>query len=526
MKQPVGWRRRVRLKWFAYLHAWRSWSVLEGLVGTVLITAGSLTPAYLPLNSPWWSRLNEAGLRGSTWRIVGTLLVLVGVGLLVDSWLRLRPGREPRDVTAEPVSKHVRRYFNHRPGIRAGLHPWAVLGVWGLPFLLAPPIFSHDAYSYAAQGWLLENDISPYEGYPGLLPGAFADQVAQEWRYTKTPYGPLALTVQHWIVHLNGDNPYWSAVFMRVPALLGVIAIGLLLSRVARRVGRDPHFTAWFSTLNPILVVDFIGGAHNDALMMGLVVIGLWVACLTSWSWTIGAVLVGGAAAVKQPAFMVAVALPLIRHPMTSWHPRRLVPALGRAVGSLVISVAVFAGISWASGLGFGWYHAVDVPGMVLTVSPFTLVGMGIRMVLGSLGAHQTAAAVIPIAQAIGVLVGAFLLVVLAVRLLPRKALSFLALGFLAVALCAPALHSWYVLWGALLLPLIDEAARFVRPAVWITVILLSFDAVNLSWRNSAAALGVALVLVLAARLVWHEHSLGQGWTHKDVHVPRPHKAH
>lgn len=292
MKQPVGRRRRIR--WLAYVRAWRSWSVLEGLVGTILITAGSLTPAYLPLNSPWWSRLNEAGLRGSTWRIVGTLLVLVGVGLLVDSWLRLRPGREPRDLTAEPLPKHARRCFKHLPGIRAGLHPWAVLGVWGLPFLLAPPIFSHDAYSYAAQGWLLENGISPYAGYPGLLPGAFADQVAQEWRYTKTPYGPLALVVQHGIVHLTGDNPYWSSVFMRVPALLGVIAIGLLLSRVARRVGRDPHFAAWFSTLNPILVVDFIGGAHNDALMMGLVVIGLWIACMTSWSWAIGAVLVGG----------------------------------------------------------------------------------------------------------------------------------------------------------------------------------------------------------------------------------------
>ncbi|WP_446914384.1 hypothetical protein, partial [Klebsiella pneumoniae] len=85
---------------------------------------------------------------------------------------------------------------------------------------------------------------------------------------------------------------------------------------------------------------------------------------MTSWSWAIGAVLVGGAAAVKQPAFMVAVALPLIRHPMASWHPRHLFPALGRTVGSLTISVAVFSGISWASGLGFGWYHAVNVPGM------------------------------------------------------------------------------------------------------------------------------------------------------------------
>lgn len=504
MNRHSGLRRHLG----AYLHAWRSPAVLEGLVGTVLITAGSLTPAYLPLNSPWWSRLDQAGLVGPTWRIVGTTLVLIGVGLHVDSWLRLRPGR--------PTRRH---------GIRAGLHPWAVLGVWGLPLLLAPPIFSHDAYSYAAQGWLLENGISPYDGYPGLLPGAFADQVAQEWRYTKTPYGPLALVVQHAIVHATGDNPYWSAVFMRLPALVGVIAIGLLVSRVARAVGRDPYFAAWFSTLNPILVVDFIGGAHNDALMMGLVVTALWITCMAGWTWIPAALVVGLAAAVKQPAFMVAAAIPLVRHPMPTWHPRHVVPTLGRMIASLALAVGSFSAVSWASGLGFGWYHAVDVPGMVLTVSPFTLLGMGVRMILGLLGAHQAAAGVITIAQGIGVVVGVMALVFMAVKLLPTRPLAFLALGYLVVALCAPALHSWYVLWGALLLPLVEEAGRYVRPAVWATVILLSFDAVNLSWRNSAVALGVALVLVLAARMVWHERSLGQGWTHKDVPVPH-HSRH
>ena len=105
-----------------YLRAWRSRVVLEGFIGTGLITAGSLTPAYLPLNSPWWSRLGRMGLVGPTWRVVGTALALLGVGLLIDSWLRLRPGRQ----------------WERPRGIRAGMHPWAVLGVWGLPLLLAP----------------------------------------------------------------------------------------------------------------------------------------------------------------------------------------------------------------------------------------------------------------------------------------------------------------------------------------------------------------------------------------------------
>lgn len=492
-----------------YLRAWRSRVVLEGFIGTGLITAGSLTPAYLPLNSPWWSRLGRMGLVGPTWRVVGTALALLGVGLLIDSWLRLRPGRQ----------------WERPRGIRAGMHPWAVLGVWGLPLLLAPPIFSHDAYSYAAQGWLLVNGISPYDGYPGLLPGAFADQVAQEWRYTRTPYGPLSLQIQHLIVHLTGDNPYWSAVLMRVPALLGVILIGLLLPRLARRTGHDPYFAAWFASLNPLLVIDFIGGAHNDSLMMGLLVLGLWVATLAGWAWLPAALVVGVAAAIKQPAVMGALALPVIRRTMRGWAPREVGVTLGRVVVSLLLAAASFSLLSWVTGLGFGWYHAVDVPGMVMTVSPSTLVGLAIRWVLNLLGAHAAAAQVISVTHTVGMVLGFLGLAVLAVRYLPTRPLAFLAWGYLAFTLASPALHSWYVLWGAILLPLVDRAVRFVRTAVWATVVLLAYDAVNLSWRNGVLAVGVAAVVLLAAHLVWHERSTGQGWSFRGrLRVRRRHR--
>lgn len=484
-----------------YAMAWATPVVLEGLVGTGLIALGSLTPAYLPNNSPWWSRLGRLGFVGPGWRLVGTVMVLVGLGLLVNAWLRLRPGHH-----RGPGAPHSR-------GFRAGVHPWAVLGVWGLPFLLAPPIFSHDAYSYAAQGWLVINDISPYEGYPGLLPGAFADQVAQEWRYTKTPYGPLAIQIQHLVVLAARQNPYWSAVGMRVPALIGVILIGVLTSRLARRTGHDPHFAAWFATLNPILVIDFIGGAHNDSLMMGLVMLGLFIATLANWSWLVGALVVGVAAAIKQPAFMAALALPLIRHPMPSWRGPDLMRALSKVLGSLALSVIAFSVVSWLTGLGFGWYHAVGVPGMVITVSPATLVGLGVRQVLILVGANGAAVAAITVSQSIGLAIGIVVIAILAVRELPRRPLAFLALAYLTVTVAAPALHSWYVMWGFLLLPLVDDAARYVRPATWTTVALLAYGAVNLSWRNDYVALGVAAVVALLALLVWHEHRSGQGWS-------------
>lgn len=499
---PSPWQRVLRFArrgLVSYLMAWSSPVVLIGLAGTALIALGSLTPAYLPNNSPWWSRLGRFGLVGPSWRFVGTALVLTGLALLIDSWLRLRPGRRSAGSG----------WF------RAGVHPWAVLGVWGLPFLLAPPIFSHDAYSYAAQGWLVINDISPYDGYPGLLPGAFADQVAQEWRYTKTPYGPLAIQIQHLMVEFAGQNPYWSAVAMRIPALLGVILIGILSSRLARRTGHDPHFAAWFATLNPILVIDFIGGAHNDSLMMGLVVLALFVATLGRRSWVLGALIVGVSAAIKQPAFMAALALPLIRHPMRSWRGREVSLALTRILTSLALSVISFCVVSWLTGLGFGWYHAVGVPGMVITVSPATLIGLGVRQVLNLVGATGAAVGAIQVSQTIGLACGIVVIVVLAVRELPRRPLTFLALAYLTVTVAAPALHSWYVLWGFLLLPLVDDAARYVRPATWTTTALLAYGAVNLSWRNDYLSLGVVAAIMLVVTMIWHERRTGQAWTRR-----------
>jgi len=98
---------------------------------------------------------------------------------------------------------------------------------------------------------MLVNDVSPYEAGPGVLPGAFADQVAWVWRFTPAPYGPLSLRLQELIVVASGLQPYLSAVLMRIPALIGVVLIVVLLPRIADRMGVDAQLTAWLATLNP-----------------------------------------------------------------------------------------------------------------------------------------------------------------------------------------------------------------------------------------------------------------------------------
>lgn len=470
-------RRQLATRWGQLAEAWMIRQVRRGFLGTVLITLGSFTPAYLPQASPFWPTIRWLGLDHPLAQIVGTLLVLAGIGLLVSAWFRLRPWGDDRDVQAY---RHVRH--------------WAVLMVWGAPFVLAPPIFSHDAYSYAAQGWLIHNGINPYEQGPGVLPGGFADQVAWVWRFTPAPYGPLALQINHLIVDLGGFDPYVSSLMMRIPALVGVALIGILLPRIAQRYRVDPARAAWFGTLNPLLVIDFIGGAHNDSLMMGLVVLAIWLTRLVGWGWVAGAVIVGVAAAVKQPALLTAYALPLVHRPWRNVQLGEALDVIARAMASLALSIGAFSLISWASGLGFGWLNAVNVPGLVVTVSPFTVLGQGLSWLFDLAGWTAGAESAVRWSRSIGLLSSVAIVGTLAVTVARRRPMTFLSYSYLAVAFCAPALHSWYVLWGGLLLPLTRPSPRAIRIAVWTTLVLLAYAAVNLAVRNGFLSLGVAAV--------------------------------
>ena len=65
--------------------------------------------------------------------------------------------------------------------------------------------------------------------------------------------------------------------------------------------------------------------------------------------------------------------------------------------------------------------------------------------------------------------------------------------------------------WGpserlvAMLLPLTSPSLRVQRIALWTTMVLLSYSAVNLAWRNGAIALGIAAIIPLGWQVIHHE---------------------
>ncbi|WP_051209009.1 polyprenol phosphomannose-dependent alpha 1,6 mannosyltransferase MptB [Propionicicella superfundia] len=488
--------RAVGRGWRDIATAWSFRPVRLGLLGTVLITLGSLTPAYLPQNSPWWPPLRAMQMDSLWGKALGTILVVAGAALLMEAWFQLRPA--------------VYHFTKH----------WAILIIWGLPFAFAPPIFSHDAYSYAAQGWLAQNGINPYEYGPGVLPGAFADQVAWVWRYTPAPYGPLSIQVSRLLDMAAGFDPYWAAVSMRIPALVGVALIVLFLPRIAHTMGVDAQEVAWLATINPLLVIDFVGGAHNDALMMGLVVLALWVAMQPAgrWWWArqllLPAAIVGTAAAIKQPAFLAAYPIALIARPWTSWQPRAVLRAAGVILASCLTAIGTFAAISVATGLNFGWMNAVSVPGLQLSMAPFTLIGAGLQWVLQVLQIAPTGSFALDISRLVGLSIAAVSILFLALTKARKEPVTFLSWSYLIFAFCSPALQSWYLLWGGLLLPLTRPQPRTVRVAIVITVALLCYGAGNLAFRNQVAGIafgGLALFATLAYRRFRHRRDRTAG---------------
>lgn len=462
------------------VHAFAEPAVRRGMIGSALIAVGSITPAFLPENSPWWELFGSIQHFWLT-KLLGTLAALAGVALVMQAWMALRPR------SGAPI-------VDFR----------AVLLLWSFPMLLAPPVFSHDAYAYAAEGEMISQGINPYEQPVAMMPGRWADQVVETWRFTRAPYGPLALQLNHLVVNVFGHSPYWSAsVGMRVLAILGVVAVAATVPSLARRLGVDPRLALWFGIVNPLTITHLIGGLHNDAIMIGFVALALFVA--SKGRLLVGCVLVSAAAAVKIPAILAIVpvallALPVLEPATTRW--RRFWQGTWRvAVGTVFMGVT-FVFITLACGLGWGWIEALNVPGMVFTMAPSTMIGDALQQAMYLLGYVEAAAQVTRVVRIIGIALGVVAILALYVRYTPQRPMTFLPYASLALALASPALHPWYFTWILVFLAFARPGLQVTRVTAWLSILLLAYSSINFAIRNESFALAGAALLAFGW-LLW-----------------------
>ncbi len=176
-----------------------------------------------------------------------------------------------------------------------------ILVLWGLPLLVGPPVFSRDIYSYIGQGLLAHHGLNPYSVPPSRLGNApLLASIAQVWRNTASPYGPLFVSVSRVAVGVAGASLIAQVLVFRVVELIGVAMIMVSLPRLSRRLGTDPGLALWLGALSPLALLSFIASGHNDALMVGLLLAGLTLAL--EGRLAVGVALIALAATIKIPA--------------------------------------------------------------------------------------------------------------------------------------------------------------------------------------------------------------------------------
>ncbi|MDQ4051521.1 MAG: polyprenol phosphomannose-dependent alpha 1,6 mannosyltransferase MptB [Actinomycetota bacterium] len=404
--------------------------LIRGFVGSVLVLLGGLVVSSLPPSTPLMHAELLLDLRGAeVGRMAALSLILLGLGLLAGQWLSL--------------CRHIALAEGEERDDALALVRHATV-VWSVPLVLAPPLFSRDGWSYAAQGVLAHLGLSPYENGPAVLQGPVVQAVDPRWMETITPYGPVPLILGDLAAAQTG-NPWLLVIGHRMVALVGLALLAWAVPRLAVWTGVNPALSSALVLASPLMLANGVGGLHNDLLMVGLMAAALVVGVERSW-WA-GALLGGVAAAVKVPGGMVCIAIALASVPVGA----RLVPRLRRLAAAAAVSVGGLVGLGVVTGLGVGWVHGLAVPGTVSTpLSVTTLVGGAFDWTAGLVGLDLAPATMLHVVRNVGTLVTAGVILWVTVRGETgdrSRALRHLAVMTAVTVLLGPVVHLWYLLW-------------------------------------------------------------------------------
>ena len=462
---------------------------LIGTVGALMIGLGGLGAGALPVVGNPFGGLPFGQLMGRM-LVTSSALVLIGVGLIVIAWVLMSPmaGNPLRASSSTPRHSITRTQV------------WGTFFAWTLPIIATAPLFTQDIYSYIANGSIVVQGMDPYSAGPVQLLGAdndLARSVPFIWANSPSPYGPVALGIAAIISVITSDSIVAAVILHRVASILGVIAAGWAISRLAVRCRVAPSSALWLGILNPLSILHLIGGIHNESIMLGFALVGMELALRgidklqastslsmsSAWpAWLLiigGGVLISAAGMVKVTGF---IGLGFAGMALARFFAQRLnlkpYLAISSAAGILLaVLLATIAAFTVLSGIGLGWITgqggAVSIRSW-LSVSTDVGVASGFMGMMLGLGDHTEA--ILSVTRAVGIVVAAAFMV----RMLfatfrgVMHPIGGLGVSTFVLVVLFPVVHPWYILWA--IFPLAAWANRlFFRYAVIIYSAIMSF---------------------------------------------------
>ena len=432
-----------------------------GLTGTLLIGFGGLGAGALPVVDNPYTAFPFGALMGRM-MVTSSSIVLLGIGFLVTAWLLMGTFVGAGGGTSRIQVPLLLRTF----------------GVWVAPLVLTAPLFTQDIYSYLAQGSIVAQGLDPYSAGPVELLGhehPLARSVPFIWAESPSPYGPVALAISAAVSDLTGNSILWGVVCHRLISLAGIAAAAWGIVSLARRCGVSGPAAVWMGVLNPLVVLHLVGGIHNEAIMMGILLVGLELGLrgieqLDTHTGKgaalllVSGVLISCAGMVKVPGFLALgfVGMALARK-WGGW-----LGILAAAALQAVIMAATIAVATVLTGIGLGWITGQGGAATIRSwLSLSTDVGLAAAFFGQLLGLGDHSEATLTITRSVALLIA----VAFCVRMLfatykgTIDPVGGLGVATLVLVVLFPVVHPWYALWGVM--PLAAWANRtFFRAGV------------------------------------------------------------
>lgn len=417
--------------------------VVAALLGTAaavyLVVAGTNLGSHLFVEDLWFFEGNEAlspaeigDTAANTWNVVA-LVVWAAAWLLLLVAVR-------RGVAARWL--------------------FAVGSLWSVPLLVGPPLFSGDAYFYTAIGAALREGVDPYEFGPGVVEDPYVVRGAEEfWRFEPTPYSPPFLFLLNGLSRVFDVDLLSVFIALRVLSVVAWLVAAAALVGIARHYGFAANRAVWLGVVNPLVLLHIVSAAHNDALMVALVLPGLLLALRGRP--LLGVLLCVAAAGIKVIA-LVAVFVIGVEYArrQSTW------PARARAlVTAGVVGAGACALTFQLAGFGWGWLENLEVPGKALEpLTPTTALAVTLDLQDPPLDGLRLAALIL------GVVVS-LLFTLLLPRWGPVRVTGWI---FVVVIATGSVVWPWYLLWPTMIFAAAGTRSERTMVAVWSVLMLFT----------------------------------------------------